>query len=360
MMFWFSDAGWARDRLVNDTSTVEWLQEQMQPNNLTASLNNAARPSNHNPALTYSASLGSVSLTINVSSPDPLLARFGSTLFLGLMKALRYPRSVSFPGKNSSSTSSGEGFIASNQHSLLSEIPFLKELSPSPSFNRFFIDVLEGQIITLSVVVAFILIFLIREWVVQQQPVIDLAAAEGDNALAQAGGQANQQPADLNRAQEQFEQGAQGNADRPFNDSAPETPIDLEQDGSESDEKSSTDGTTLPRETKSTASVIEGLDHTSEMNGSASTTNLSSTSSSSPPRPTMPSRERSFIATEIRRDLEEENLSTHSLDISEEVEHPARIDEQNTGTWFHLETPAREASLRKAEVWAFIYEDILE
>jgi E3 ubiquitin-protein ligase MARCH6 len=365
MMFWFGDAGWARDRLVNDTSAVEWFQGQLRPNN--SFLNHTTRPANYNSALTYSASLGSVSLTINVSSSDPLLARFGSTLFLGLMKALRYPRPVSLSNQNLSS--SGEGFIlASNQHSLLSEIPFLKELSPSPAFNRFFIDVLEGQIITLSVVVAFILIFLIREWVVQQQPVIDLAAAEGDNALAQAGGQANQQPADRNGVQEPFGQDVQGNTDGQFNDSAPNTSVNSDHESSDSDEESSIDGTILPRDVKSTACVVDGLDHTSEnvkdMNGSTSATQHSATSSSSPLRPTMPSRERSFIATEIRRDLEEENLGTQSLDISEQPADPVHIDGRNshgsTESWFHVKTPSREGSLRKGEVCAFIYDDILE
>ena len=39
--------------------------------------------------------------------------------------------------------------------------------------NNMLIDALEGQLITLFVVTAFILIFLIREWVVQQQPILN-------------------------------------------------------------------------------------------------------------------------------------------------------------------------------------------
>jgi len=59
--------------------------------------------------------------------------------------------------------------------SLLYEIPFFRHLTPSPAINKFVTDILEGQIITLAVVVAFILVFLIREWVVQQQPGLQLA-----------------------------------------------------------------------------------------------------------------------------------------------------------------------------------------
>ncbi|KAK5001399.1 hypothetical protein LTR39_006978, partial [Cryomyces antarcticus] len=65
--------------------------------------------------------------------------------------------------------------IFSQRHSsLLSEISVLNSMTASPWLNRTVIDVLEGLIITLFVVVAFILVFLIREWVVQQQPLLAL------------------------------------------------------------------------------------------------------------------------------------------------------------------------------------------
>ncbi|KAL9104619.1 MAG: hypothetical protein Q9163_000484 [Psora crenata] len=50
----------------------------------------------------------------------------------------------------------------------LSEIPLLKSLTRSTIVNNIIIDTLEGQIITMFIVVGFILIFLIREWVMQQ------------------------------------------------------------------------------------------------------------------------------------------------------------------------------------------------
>ncbi|KAK6543975.1 hypothetical protein TWF694_000693 [Orbilia ellipsospora] len=46
----------------------------------------------------------------------------------------------------------------------------LANLTSSAQINQVLIDTFEGQIITILVVLAFILIFLIREWVVQQQP----------------------------------------------------------------------------------------------------------------------------------------------------------------------------------------------
>lgn len=61
-------------------------------------------------------------------------------------------------------------FLNSQQHSsLLSDVTFLNHLTGSSTLNRLVIDTLEGQIISIGVVVVFVLIFLIREWVVQQQ-----------------------------------------------------------------------------------------------------------------------------------------------------------------------------------------------
>ncbi|KAJ4414573.1 hypothetical protein N0V85_003093 [Neurospora sp. IMI 360204] len=61
--------------------------------------------------------------------------------------------------------------------SLLSEVGFLKNLTRNPSVNNNIIAVLEGQIITVLVVVCFILIILVRDYVVQQQPEINERAA---------------------------------------------------------------------------------------------------------------------------------------------------------------------------------------
>ncbi|KAL0472928.1 hypothetical protein QR685DRAFT_156715 [Neurospora intermedia] len=61
--------------------------------------------------------------------------------------------------------------------SLLSEVGFLRNLTRNPTVNNNIIAVLEGQIITVLVVVCFILIILVRDYVVQQQPEINERAA---------------------------------------------------------------------------------------------------------------------------------------------------------------------------------------
>ncbi|KAL2161790.1 hypothetical protein VTH06DRAFT_7574 [Thermothelomyces fergusii] len=67
---------------------------------------------------------------------------------------------------------------ASPSHkTLLSDVDFLRNLTRHPSINRAVIHVLEGQIITILVIVCFILIILVRDYVVQQQPEINMRAA---------------------------------------------------------------------------------------------------------------------------------------------------------------------------------------
>ncbi|OQN96416.1 hypothetical protein B0A48_17668 [Cryoendolithus antarcticus] len=56
--------------------------------------------------------------------------------------------------------------------SIFSDWTYLSELTPNPTTNRILLDIFEGQLITCIIIIGFILVFLIREWVVQQQPLI--------------------------------------------------------------------------------------------------------------------------------------------------------------------------------------------
>lgn len=67
---------------------------------------------------------------------------------------------------------------STQQPTLLSGVKFLQNFaSSSPRVGRFVIDALEGQIITVLVIICFILIILVRDYVVQQQPDINMRAA---------------------------------------------------------------------------------------------------------------------------------------------------------------------------------------
>ncbi|KAG5938933.1 hypothetical protein E4U53_007921 [Claviceps sorghi] len=63
---------------------------------------------------------------------------------------------------------------------LLSGVGFLNNLTRSPAVNRVVITIIEGQIITVLVIVCFILVILVRDYVVQQQPEINMRAAFAD------------------------------------------------------------------------------------------------------------------------------------------------------------------------------------
>lgn len=63
------------------------------------------------------------------------------------------------------------------QRTLLSNVKWLQNLTRQPAVNRFVIMVLEGQVITVLVIICFILVILVRDYVVQQQPEINMRAA---------------------------------------------------------------------------------------------------------------------------------------------------------------------------------------
>jgi E3 ubiquitin-protein ligase MARCH6 len=69
------------------------------------------------------------------------------------------------------------------QPSLLSNVGFINSLTKYRLLNGAMVDVLEGQLICLFIVIAFILVFLIREWVINQQPVPNLPDLDAVEAV---------------------------------------------------------------------------------------------------------------------------------------------------------------------------------
>ncbi|KAE9367618.1 hypothetical protein N431DRAFT_383408 [Stipitochalara longipes BDJ] len=190
LLFWFSDGGWPPQYLSTDStrnSTAMKALEMARELQLATLTGNGTSPIT--PFLasqTTSASVGGVmnklvqflkpvSQTLNISSADPLAA--------GLFKSLYYgfgTSNVVIPEGTDTNISVSQLVTghssASRNPSLLSEIPFLRDLTRNPYINQLIITVAEGYIITILVVVCFILVFLIREWVVQQQPGINMGA----------------------------------------------------------------------------------------------------------------------------------------------------------------------------------------
>lgn len=113
----------------------------------------------------------------NYSTGEPLMLAFIrkglSTLFLPAISSSTAPGNANVTA----------GSSKPRQPSWLSDVKFLNSLTRSPTINNIIIDTLEGQLITLLVVLAFILVFLIREWVVQQQPMANIADGEREAAV---------------------------------------------------------------------------------------------------------------------------------------------------------------------------------
>lgn len=127
--------------------------------------------------------LSSSSQALNFTDRDPVLIKFAKKVMVGVI-ARTSSQSVPFLTTSPLNTTTGLPTMAVRS-SWLSNFSFLRFLTPSATFNNLVIDTLEGQLITLLVVISFILIFLIREWVVQQQPGVNIGA--GPNANPPAG-----------------------------------------------------------------------------------------------------------------------------------------------------------------------------
>lgn len=120
---------------------------------------------------------------INITSDNPmyniLLNMFLGTFYIG----------GTAPRNNTSASLQNTALATvAHQPTLLSEVRFLQKISASsPALGSFAIDILEGQIITVLVIICFILIILVRDYVVQQQPDLNMRAAfaAAENAAPQ-------------------------------------------------------------------------------------------------------------------------------------------------------------------------------
>jgi E3 ubiquitin-protein ligase MARCH6 len=190
LLFWFSDGGWPPNYSPLDTphnsTAVQALEVARQLQIASLAGNGTSPVTPLHASQTTSANLGGlmdrlvrflmpISQTLNISGSDPLAA--------GLFKSLYYGfgiQSVVIPEGPASNTTISQYLNnlspGSRSPSLLSEVSFLRNMTRNAHVNQLAITVLEGYIITVLVVICFILVFLIREWVVQQQPGINMGA----------------------------------------------------------------------------------------------------------------------------------------------------------------------------------------
>lgn len=183
-LFWLADGRWPGGENPQRTATQDaltWLMPNGSAIDATTTSASSATSTAMRAAETNGPPAASpASSMFSFSSGEPIML----TLVKKALSTLFYPGLSSSAGTmNSSLTSSTTGSYKQRHPSWLSDVKFLNSLTPSPTFNNILIDTLEGQLITLLVVIAFILLFLIREWVVQQQPMANIADGERDAAV---------------------------------------------------------------------------------------------------------------------------------------------------------------------------------
>jgi E3 ubiquitin-protein ligase MARCH6 len=178
-LFWVGDGGWSRELYIEPESNTQSLQTRPLDLETVRSALESAKAANKSLHLPLPNLLMPFSQTLNMTAGEPTVWTLVKRFFIGAVSADPYT------SRNATTLNTTTAGVRTRNQSLLSDVAFFKWF-PSHAANRFLIDVLEGQIITLLVVVAFILIFLIREWVVQQQPVMNMVALGEGGGLERA------------------------------------------------------------------------------------------------------------------------------------------------------------------------------
>lgn len=180
-LFWLADGRWsANDNVRNQAAqTAQYGLGQLSSNgsaavtdSITSTISNAATSST-------TAVPSARSSILNFAAGEPLML----TLIKKVIPTLFMPAFTSTVGQGNGQNNVTTSSTKPRYPSWLSDVKFLNSLTPYPTINNMIMDTLEGQLITLLVVVAFILLFLIREWVVQQQPMVNIAEGEREAAL---------------------------------------------------------------------------------------------------------------------------------------------------------------------------------
>lgn len=172
-LFWLADGRWSGGDLPRQGSVTNHATHAVD--NASASFSSAPAAVSSNPA-----EVPTVPSLFGFSSGEPLMF----SLIKNAFSSLFFPAMSSSAGHEDPRSSNATlGLYKPRRSSWLSDVKFLNSLTPSPTFNNIVIDTLEGQLITVLVVVSCILIFLIREWVVQQQPTANIAEGEREAAV---------------------------------------------------------------------------------------------------------------------------------------------------------------------------------
>lgn len=162
-----------------------WLDEQNIPSEQNTTLISGVPDDSAHPAFDMPQSFEMIKFVLppmQLSLADITRAVLSQGLFgrlLQLVLTLLVPSSASNHADPAAHDS-----IAHRSPSLLSDAQILTDWTANPTINNLTIDVVEGQLICICLVTAFILVFLIREWVINQQPIHNMPDPDAqDNPL---------------------------------------------------------------------------------------------------------------------------------------------------------------------------------
>ncbi|KAL8640925.1 MAG: hypothetical protein Q9228_002212 [Teloschistes exilis] len=180
-LFWIGDGGWINwTRLEEEAlTTARDHAEKLATEGVSPVIPSFFLSRNTTASIVISRLAGALprmaSPTLNLTRGEPI----AFSLATRMLRTVMGTRPVNNTIPNSQPVPFNASHVPRLPHrvSWLSEVLILRTWSRWPMLNNLVIDMLEGQLITLFLVVAFILIFLIREWVVQQQPGVDIPAA---------------------------------------------------------------------------------------------------------------------------------------------------------------------------------------
>ncbi|OQE42437.1 hypothetical protein PENCOP_c004G06162 [Penicillium coprophilum] len=181
-LFWLADGRWSANENIQNQA-AQAAQDglgQLFLNGSAAAVADSITSTISNPAISSATAVPSVrSPVLNFTAGEPLMF----TLIKKMIPTLFISAFTSTVGQENAHKNVTASSTKPRYPSWLSDVKFLNSLTPYPTINNMIMDTLEGQLITLLVVVAFILLFLIREWVVQQQPMVNIAEGEREAAL---------------------------------------------------------------------------------------------------------------------------------------------------------------------------------
>ncbi|KAJ5502958.1 Zinc finger RING-CH-type [Penicillium fimorum] len=198
-LFWLADGRWSANENIRNQAaqTTQDGLSQLFSNGSAGVVADSITSTISNAAISSATAVPSArSSVLNFAAGEPLML----TLIKKMIPTLFMSAFTSTVGQDNAQNNVTASSTKPRYPSWLSDVKFLNSLTPYPTINNMIMDTLEGQLITLLVVVAFILLFLIREWVVQQQPMVNIAEGEREAAL-QLIANAN------NRANDRFNEG---------------------------------------------------------------------------------------------------------------------------------------------------------